>query len=183
MSVNKVLICKNKHCRNNNSEALLDKLKKCDIEFARSSCMDYCDHGPYVMTFPNMKVYNKVDVSIIEKVLKEEAEEFLVPNEIMYEKDIINRYSLDPMHKRTVKLFTYQLVKQEEFTLRSLRDFISFFKIKYDIEGIDFTYPVKIALLGTHKGPDLPKLIFYLGKKRTIEILEKFISTIKEEKH
>ncbi|MDC0559105.1 hypothetical protein OAO42_01705 [Candidatus Izimaplasma bacterium] len=179
MSVNKVLVCKNKHCRNNNSEELLEKLKKCDIEFTHSSCMDFCDHGANIMTFPNMKMYNKVDASTIEKVLNEDADELLVPNEIMYDKDIIDGYSLNPMHKRTVKLFTYQLVKQEEFTVRSLRDFISFFKVKFDIKGMDFTYPVKIALLKTHKGPDLPKLIFYLGKERTVKILEKYIATIK----
>jgi hypothetical protein len=49
------------------------------------------------------------------------------------------------------------------------------FKSKYDVKGNDFSYPVKLALIDTVKGPNLPVLINFLGVNSTMKLFDEFL--------
>ena len=172
----KVLVCRNKHCRTKQSEELLKELKQKDVIYDHSSCMDMCESGPNLFCIPSFKMYGTVSKERLDDILNDQADDLLYKNEII-DREVIDKYTNNPMHQRTVKLFRWHLDKETKCSVAELREVISIFKKKYDIKGMDFTYPVKIALIGFHKGPDLPKLIHYLGKERTMRLLDDYLKT------
>ena len=173
----KVLVCKNKHCRSKETDKVLDKLKTIEgIEFDYSSCMDLCDYGPNVITLPNLKLYGAVTEDDIEELIKGNREELLHPKDRIFDELAIQELRDDPMHKRTIKLFRYQLEKQLDLSVEGLRLFLSTFKDKYDVVDVLFTDHLKIAMFGTAKGPNLEKLIHYLGKRETIRLFDNYLS-------
>ena len=175
----KVLVCKNENCINNGSEEILKELEnlqgEIDFEFLASSCMGLCSYGPNIMTFPDLRIYGNVSTDRIKDILNSHGSDLLQPNDRIYSKELCSEVSLDPMHRRTVKLFRYHLEKFVDFSVVNLISIISSFKNKYEITGNRFLYPIKLALLGTIKGPDLPKIIYFLGKKDTIKSLDRFL--------
>ncbi len=171
----KVLVCKNKHCHCRESEEVLNQLKKLGIEHNHSSCMDMCESGPNVFILPDAKLYGRVTSKRIDDVLKGLGEDLLYNPLDVYDEVMYQEYLNDPMHRRTVKLFRWHLDKHDDLSVASIREMISVFKSKYDVKGIKFTYPVKLALIKTIKGPDLPKLIHYLEKKATMKLLDDFL--------
>ncbi|AIO18071.1 Glutamate--tRNA ligase [Candidatus Izimaplasma bacterium HR1] len=175
----KVLVCKNKHCRGKESEELLKALKDKDVILDHSSCMDMCDSGPNLFVIPSLKMYGNVTLNRLDDVLNGNADDLLYKDEID-DLDVIDEYTKNPMHERTVKLFRWHLDKQEKSSVAELCEIISDFKKKYDVNGIDFTNPVKIALIGSHQGPDLPKLIHYLGKERAMQLFDEYLKRNKQ---
>ncbi len=175
----KILICNSEHCKSNGSEEILKELEKLqresDFEFLTSSCMGLCSNGPNVMTYPDLRIYGNVSVNRIKDILSSEASDLLHPNDRVYSKELCSEISLDPMHRRSVKLFRYHLEKFNDFSVANLKVLISSFKSKYEVTGNRFIYPIKLALLGTIKGPDLPEIIYFLGKEGTIKALDKFL--------
>jgi (2Fe-2S) ferredoxin len=175
----KVLVCNNEHCKSDGSEEILKELenlrREIDFEFLTSSCMGLCSYGPNVMTFPDLRIYGNVSASRIKDIISSQGSDLLHPNDRIYSKELCSEVSLDPMHRRSVKLFRYHLEKFDDFSVANLRVIISSFENKYEITGNKFLYPIKLALLGTIKGPDLPKIIYFLGKEDTIKSLDKFL--------
>jgi len=170
----KILVCTKKHCHSNKSEELLKSLEDSNVEFTHSACMHMCDDGPNVFTFPDLKMYGHVDKSRLQDIISGNSDGLEYDDEI-YNLEINKQYSLDPMHKRTVKLFRWHLAKHDDISVRGIERMIGTFMKKYDVEGIDFSYPIKVALIKTIKGPDLPKLINYLGKNSTMILFDEFL--------
>jgi glutamyl/glutaminyl-tRNA synthetase len=84
-------------------------------------------------------------------------------------------YFTDPMHRRTVKFFRYQLEKMTETDWRAVRDALQLFMAKYEVSETDLVNPVKVVLLGTTKGPSLPKLIEYMGKEEAFKRIDQYL--------
>ena len=178
----KVLVCKNKHCRHHGSDGVIKKLEQKasekGVEVLHSSCMDLCEAGPNVMLFPSLKLYGEVEEKDIDRLLNNDIEYLRHPDSLIYDKEILEAYFDNPMHHRTVKLFRYHLEKYDNMAFTNLIDIIKVFQTKYALLGNDFSYPVKVSILGTVKGPDLPKVIHLLGKERTIDLMNTFLKKV-----
>ena len=125
----KILVCENKHCRNNHGEQLLAKLKTTGVEFAHSACMDMCDSGPNIFTFPDLKMYGNVTIEKLDDIIS--GNNKIQPyNEEIYNLEINKEYRDNPMHKRTVKLFRWHLEKHDDFSVLELNNSINIFKNK-----------------------------------------------------
>lgn len=173
----KILVCKNKHCRNKQTEDTYKELMNYveDIEFMHSSCMDLCDYGPNVLTFPEGAFYQAVTKDRVDDLIHHKAEDLRHPSQRLHDESMELYYS-DPMHRRTVKLFRWHLDKLGDFEWRTIRESISIFKDKYDVRGMALTFPVKMALIGTTKGPDLPKMLQFMGKELAFKRIDQYLS-------
>lgn len=175
----KILVCNNSLCKNNKSTELLVEIKaKCEnteVEVEKSECMDLCEYGPNIMVFPEMKLYKNVSIDRIDDILSNHIDDLQHNDNLVYDSEVVNQYLIDPMHRRTVKLFRYHLEKYQDMSVASLREIIKVFKEKYDVKGLKFTYPVKVSLFGSTKGPDLPKVVNFLGKQMTISLMDKYL--------
>jgi len=170
----KILVCENKHCKDHKTSELLEELKNYDLEFSSSSCMDMCEGGPNIFTFPDLKMYGKVDKNRLEDIINHKAKG-LEYNEEIYSLEDIKKYSFDPMHRRTVKLFRWHLEKHDDMSLLGLEEIIRTFQIKYDVYGNEFFNPIKVVLINTIKGPNLSSIINYLGKNSTMKVFDEFL--------
>lgn len=145
-----------------------------DVHFMHASCMDLCDRGPVVLSLPDTTFYHSVTKDDVRLLIEGDLQDHIIKEEELYQPDM-EVFRSDPMHRRTVKLFRYQLEKMKAHDWRSIREIIPIFQAKYDVPKESLLGSVKIALLGTTKGPDLPKLIDMLGIKETYSRIDQYL--------
>lgn len=173
----KILICNNDACCRNECEAVYKELMNYveqDVHFLHSACMDLCEDGPNVLVLPETKFYFGVTKDKVDDLIHGRLEHQLHPKERLYDVSM-ERYREDPMHRRTVKLFRYQVEKMKDVNWRSARDALLLFRNKYGVTEEDLALPVKMALLGTTKGPELPKLMEMLGKEEVFQRIDQYL--------
>jgi len=173
----KILVCKNKQCYNPESDELLKALMDYydDVEFTHASCVGLCGFGPNVMIFPEAKMYGGVTKDRVHDLVHNNIEDLKHPQDRLYSPDM-DVYASDPGHRRHVKLFRYQLEKMTDTDWRSIRDALAIFSQKYEIDMDETSKAVKVALLGTTKGPEIPKLVAYMGKEEAFKRIDKYLS-------
>lgn len=171
-----LLVCTNKHCQNNQSEETYKELMNYveDVNFMHASCMDFCEQGPVVLVLPETTFYHHVTKDDVKALLQGDLSDHIIPTKDLYQ-PAMEIYRSDPMHRRTVKLFRYQLEKMKAHDWRSIREILPIFQAKYDVIEDSLLGAVKIALLGTTKGPDLPKLIDMLGIDETYDRIDRYL--------
>jgi (2Fe-2S) ferredoxin len=171
-----LLVCTDKDCQKNGSEETYKELMNYveDVHFMHASCIGLCEEGPIVLVLPETTFYRGITDDLVDALIKGELEDQIIPTEDLYHPDM-ERYRSDPMHRRTVKLFRYQLEKMKAHDWRSIREILPIFKDKYDVSEDSLPGAVKIALLGTTKGPDLPKLIDMLGIDETYNRIDQYL--------
>ncbi len=172
----KLLVCKNKNCDTFVVEELMKELMNHieKVKFNHASCIGMCENGPLIVTFPDITFYQNVTKNRVKDILAHKATDLIVPKQHLFD-PTMDVYFSDPLHRRTVKLFRWHLDKISDFDWKSIRDSILIFKEKYDIKGTDSMFPVRVALLGTTKGPELPKLIDYMGKTMVLERIDSYL--------
>jgi len=91
--------------------------------------------------------------------------------------NILEKYGSDPIHLRTIKLFRWHLDKQTSCTLDEVAKVIEEFKVKYDVDGDQFLYPIIIALTNNTEEIDLIERLHSLGKDRVMDLLEGYLKS------
>ena len=145
-----------------------------DVHFLHSTFVGMDDREPIVLTLPDTKFYHNVTKDHITDLLAGRLASHRYQKDELYDKSM-EIYRTDPMHRRTVKLFRYQLEKMDSLDWRSIREVLPMFEAKYDVSGENVSFPVKMALLGTTKGPRLPKLIDFLGREDVYDRIDQYL--------
>jgi len=173
----KILVCKNKTCHNPKTDELLKALMDYydEVEFTHASCVGLCDFGPNVMIFPQAVLYGNVTKERIHDLVHDNIEDLKHPWDRLYTPDM-DIYASNPEYRRMVKLVRYQLEKMTEIDWRSVRDVLAIFSQKYEVDLEKASLAVKVAILGTTKGPELPKLVAYMGKEEVFKRIDKYLS-------
>lgn len=175
----KVLVCGRKHCEKKKCDKLFDYLEDTDVEFSNSACMHMCDDGPNVFTFPDLKMYGHVDKKRLKDIISGNSKGLEYSEEI-YDLEINEQYRVDSRYKKTVELFRDKLEKCDDISIDKLEKLVKKFMKKNDLDKTSFTYPVRVALINTIKGPDLPKLIYFLGKNSTIKLFNEYFERFEQ---
>ncbi len=169
----KILVCANKGSKNSKVEELLEYLKDCNVEFMYSFCRNICEDGPFVFTLPELKTYGNVDKQKLDAIINGNSKDLEYNQEVFTQYN--REYREDPMHKRTIKLFRWHLSKHDDISIQGLEEIIRTFQKKYDVKETNFMYPVKIALINSIKGPNIPTLINFMGKNSTMILFDEFL--------
>lgn len=172
----KILVCKHKHCPSTESEELLKALMDYydEVEFTHVACVGLCEYGPNVMVFPGARLYGNVTKDRVQDLVQDNIEDLRHPIERLFTPEM-DVYASDPSYRRLVKLFRYQLEKMTETNWKSIRDALAIFSEKYEIDLDELGNAVKVAIIGTTMGPEIPKLVSYLGKEETFLRIDKYL--------
>lgn len=173
----KILVCKNNPNHNRDTDVILKELMEYygEVEFTHSSCPDLEEFSPVVLVFPEGAFYGPLEKDRVHDLIHGNIEDLRLGKTELWTEDM-DVYQSDPGYRRHVKLFRYQIEKMIESDWRSIRDTIALFRAKYDIEEQELLNPVKVALLGTTKTPNISKVVAYMGKEEVFKRIDKYLS-------
>lgn len=169
----KFIACGNKHCRNEELNNVITELENKGHEVLYTECMELCETPNKLFSTSDLSIYQDVSVDKVHEMIEGLADEL----KYISNKDEIVKYGEDPMHLRTIKLFRWHLDKQTKCTKEEVLVMMQEFSKKYDVKGLDFINPIMIALTKNIEGPDLPDLIYTLGKERVMGLLDDYLKS------
>jgi len=158
----------------------LDKVfaKYDKLEIIESTCDELEESMPLFIHMPDATFYGHVTPDRVRDVIAGRADDLKIQTARLFDVSM-ETYKREPMHRRAVKLFRWHLDKIDECTTVNIAEELDDFCKKYELKKQDVVCAVKMALIGTTKGPALPELMTALHKKEAFARIDKYLADYK----
>jgi len=149
-----------------------------NVQVVLTDCTELDESQPVVFKLPERVFYGHVSHDRLVDVIVGRADDLKIQTARLYNVEM-GTYQSEPKYRKFVTKFKEELEELSEFKAGQIRKEIKSFCAKHDLDDRDIVNPLKIALIGTTKGPDLSDVMELLGAKESFNLIDNFLSNYK----
>jgi len=149
-----------------------------NVQVVLSPCDELDESQPVVFKLPEKVFYGQVVPERLVDVIVGRADDLKIQTARLYNVEM-GKFQSEPIYRKLVQQFKEELEELTEFSATKLRKEIKAFVKSKNVKEWDLIAPLKIAVFGTTKGPDLSIVMELLGQKESLKLVDTFLSNYK----